>query len=323
MQIDPEFKKRLKTGVEQYKKIKAGAVSVLDSMHGSGTPTGPARQRVVSPKKKTISRPSTPGAASAGSVASTKKATIVKPSDRSKAFKTPTAYAQNRDLAGQTFSNESPLRRRIKQNMQNMETERWGPIGATTDSGGGGDFGRISGDVRWMDPHAAFARANPFAGLGLSDKRRAELRRESKFDEIMSRYGKDFGGQIAASYFGTTGMAGKELDKIISGLQARAKEGVARTGAEAAKSVAETEAEAYASRPGKPAMRYQAVTDDIGETRAFDKATGEFKGQGMTELPADVKQKWNAMKAEDRERFYNDNPQYRSGIKALYSYGSR
>lgn len=191
-------------------------------------------------------------------------------------------YAQTRELAGQTFS-ESPLKRRIK---QNMETMRWGPIGVTTDSGGGGgDFGRISGNVRWMDPHAAYARANPFAGLGLSEKRRAELRREAKFDEIMGRYGNKFGGQIASAYFGTPGMAGKELDKTVSALQARAQQNIARTRAESDKAVAEIGAEAMASRPGTPIMRYQAVSNEEGVPQVLDKVTGEFKGQEMTKEP--------------------------------------
>jgi len=207
-----------------------------------------------------------------------------------------TPYAQTRDLAGQTFSapTESPLRRRIK---QNMETVRWGPYGATTDSGqGGGDFGRISGNVRWMDPHAAYARMNPFAGLGLSEKRRAELRRESKFDEIMSRYGNKFGGQIASSYFGTPGMAGKELEKTVSALQARAQENIARTRGEAAKSVAEIDAEADAARPGTPIMRYQAVSNEYGVPQVFDKVSGEFRGQEQTELSADMRSRINKLK---------------------------
>ncbi len=201
---------------------------------------------------------------------------------------------------------ESPLRRRIKQNMANMETVRWGPIGATTDSGegDGGDFGRISGDVRWMDPHAAYARANPYAGLGLSEKRRAELRREAKFDEIMGRYGSKFGGQIASAYFGTPGMAGKELDKTVSALQARAQQGVARMRAEADKSVAEIGAEALASKPGTQTMPYQAVnvTAPGGEetTRVFDKRTGEFRGQEMTELAPEIKAKIDKIKNTDQ-----------------------
>jgi len=210
---------------------------------------------------------------------------------------------------------ESSLRQRIK---QNMETVRWGPIGATTDSGGGGDFGRISGDVRWMDPHSAYARANPFAGLGLSDKRRAELRREAKFDETMGRYGNKFGGQISSAYFGTPGMAGKELDKTVSALQARAQQGVARMRAEADKSVAEIGAEAIASRPGTPTMPYQAVESERGEARILNKQTGEVRP--MVSLPPEVESAIRKIRSKDELlNFYRDqDTKTRSLIKKYF-----
>jgi len=58
----------------------------------------------------------------------------------------------------------------------------------------------------------------------------------------------------------------------------------------------------------------------------YDVPYSEYTGQaapgyesGMqAELPTDIKQRWESMKAEERKRFYMDNPQYRSALKRLY-----
>jgi len=72
--IDPEFEEKLKGAKKVWTGIKGKAASGLEAIHAQGKPTGPVRQRMLSPKKKDISKPGGVGAGSAPSVLATKNA---------------------------------------------------------------------------------------------------------------------------------------------------------------------------------------------------------------------------------------------------------
>lgn len=206
-------------------------------------------------------------------------------------------YAQTRDLAGQTFTG-SPLRQRIKDNMARMGATRG--LNADSDPFGPAPINRnvLQGFGYGSDPETI--RFNRF----LQSRSMAESPEEKT--------------AISGAFFRTKGLGEETLENkgvaIGEGIRARAAENIARIRAGA-------DVEAAGLRTGTgTTVPYQGikVSGESGdEIRVLDRRTGEFRGEGLTQLSDEMKARIDKIKSSDQfdEWYRSQDPNTRSMIR--------